>query len=117
MRLPLPVRTLHLAAAASLALLCSVAARAEDFWCGDKIITTGMTTFQVRAACGTPIEVRARTGERHRRTNAYGTEDWYTDPPGELWTYNFGSTRLMQRLLFVNGVLVETTSLKYGFDP
>ncbi len=108
----------------ALALLISLliafaapAARAEDLWCGDKIITNGMTTFQVRAACGPPVEVRARPGEHRRRSNSYGTTDDYYDAPGEYWTYNFGSTRLMQRLLFVNGVLAEAKSLSYGYDP
>ena len=115
-----PIHTLSTAwsaCLAGLALAASWPVHAEDFWCGDKIITNGMTTFQIKAACGAPVEIRSRQGERHRRSNGYGQEEAYYDPPGELWTYNFGSTRLMQRLLFVNGILVETTSLQYGYDP
>ena len=99
-----------------LALGAATAARGEDFWCGDKIITTGLSSFQVRDACGPPAEVRARPRERHRRETEYGGVETYLDPPGEVWTYNFGSTRLMERLVFVDGVLVETTALKYGYD-
>lgn len=106
-----------LAALLLLGVLAGRTAHAEDLWCGDKIITNGMTTFQVRAACGPPVEVRVRPREHHRRSNAYGTVDEFDDAPGEYWTYNFGSTRLMQRLLFVNGVLAEARSLTYGYDP
>ena len=99
-----------------VAALRAAGASAEDFWCGDKIITSGMTTGQVLAACGHPAGVRASPGGHHHRyVNGYPTEEAY-EPPGELWTYNFGSTRLMQRLLFVDGVLSQTTTLSFGYD-
>jgi hypothetical protein len=34
---------------------------------------------------------------------------------GEVWTYNFGPSRLMQRIRFENGVVVKIESLGYGF--
>ena len=102
--------------AALAGLLGVTTAAAEDFWCGDRIISNGMTTGQVLAACGKPVEVRVRpSGHHHHYINGYANDEIY-DPPGELWTYNFGSSRLMQRLLFVNGVLAETTTLSFGYD-
>jgi len=35
--------------------------------------------------------------------------------PVEMWTYNFGPDRLMQRIRFENGVVVRIESLGYGF--
>jgi hypothetical protein len=33
----------------------------------------------------------------------------------EIWTYNFGADRFMQRIRFQNGVVVRIESLGYGF--
>lgn len=38
-----------------------------------------------------------------------------TEIPVEVWTYNFGPSRLMQRIRFENGVVVRIESLGYGF--
>ncbi len=38
-----------------------------------------------------------------------------TEIPVEIWTYNFGPQRLMQRIRFENGVIVKMESLGYGF--
>jgi hypothetical protein len=35
--------------------------------------------------------------------------------PVEVWTYNFGPDRFMQRIRFENGVIVRIESLGYGF--
>jgi uncharacterized protein YvpB len=35
--------------------------------------------------------------------------------PVEVWTYNFGPHRLMQRVRFENDVVVRIESLGYGF--
>jgi len=33
----------------------------------------------------------------------------------EMWTYNFGPTKLMQRIWFEDGVVVKIESLDYGY--
>ena len=37
-----------------------------------------------------------------------------TETPVELWTYNFGPNRLMQRIRFENGVVVRIELVGYG---
>jgi hypothetical protein len=33
----------------------------------------------------------------------------------EIWTYNFGPNKLLQRIRFENGIVVKIDSLGYGF--
>jgi Protein of unknown function (DUF2845) len=101
--------------AAGLAAAAPVAA--ADFTCGDRIVTTGMTAGQVVAACGKPSEVRVNPPVRRRHGYGRDSFDEIIEPGGEVWIYNFGSTKLLQKLLFVGGVLAETTTLlSYGYD-
>jgi uncharacterized protein YvpB len=37
--------------------------------------------------------------------------------PVEIWIYNLGPSKLMQRLRFEDGELIEIESLGYGFIP
>ena len=104
-----------------LALLAGFAATgpatAADFTCGDRIVTTGMTAGQVVAACGRPSEVRVNPPIRRRHGYGRDSFDEIIEPGGEVWIYNFGSTKLLQKLMFVGGILAETTTLlSYGYD-
>ncbi len=100
---------------AGLAVTSAVAA--ADFTCGDRIVTTGMTAGQVVAACGRPSEVRVNPPIRRRHGYGRDSFDEVIEPGGEVWVYNFGSTKLLQKLIFVGGILAETTTLlSYGYD-
>ena len=81
--------------------------------CAGKIIREGVTEAQVAAACGTPTEVGDRSSVR---APAVGE---VAPPSGdhgdiEVWTYNFGSTKLMQRIWFEDGRVKLVESLGYG---
>lgn len=100
-------------------MLPSAAALAGDsFACGNRIVTTGMTDTEVRAACGEPEDIRRDsilrrpTIWRQGRPIVVGAEP--VPVPVETWLYNFGPNRLMRRLRFTDGVLEEVRTLGYG---
>jgi hypothetical protein len=102
-----------------VALACVIAgqaASAEDFYCGDKVISTGMTPGEVVAACGKPADVHVNPPVRHRHGYGHDSFEEIIEPGSEVWTFNFGATRLMERVVFVGGVVTETTALgRYGY--
>lgn len=114
-------------------------ARAEPpLQCGDSSITTGTTQDEVAARCGQPAHVdhQVMYGESGAAApggllpgRPVGGPPVPGLPPGvlpgiagrssteisvEIWTYNFGPNRLMQRIRFENGVVVKIESLGYG---
>jgi hypothetical protein len=91
-------------------------AASQTIRCSDKIIGRGSSRFEVASLCGDPAQVDHKT--------VYNSISGAT--PGllagssvevqvELWTYNFGPNKLMQRILFEDGVVVRIESLGYGF--
>jgi hypothetical protein len=101
-------------------VVAAPATAADSFSCGSKIITSGMPDAEVRAACGDPAEVkrdsilRRPTIWRQGQPVAVGEER--VALPVERWLYNFGPNRLMLRLRFEDGVLVEVQTLGYGYS-
>ncbi len=74
---------------------------------------------EVLRACGKPVQVtrssiaRPFVVWRHGRPYSDGT---IVAVAVEIWVYNFGSARLMRRLRFEDGVLVDVVALDHGFD-
>ena len=114
-----------------------LSAGAESLQCGDKLITEGTTQAEVTARCGQPEHVDHRviygdSGAAMPGGLAPGNPVGgplpglpvpvlpgiagrsATEIPVEIWTYNFGPSRLMQRIRFENGVVVKIESLGYG---
>jgi hypothetical protein len=106
---------------AALLALGAVAARADGFSCGNRVITTGMPSAQVQAACGDPAEIRHDSILRRpviwRHGRPWPVSDDPVEVPVERWLYNFGPNRLMRRLRFEDGILAEITTLGYGYNP
>ena len=92
----------------------------EAMRCGSKIIDDGDTTAEVRAKCGEPSSISKRTilrrpvYYRHGQRYSYGTE--MVEVPVEYWTYNFGPSKLMRRIRFVDGLVEEIETLDYGYN-
>ncbi len=95
-------------------------AAAINIQCGDRVITEGTTRAEVAALCGQPAQVDHKT--------VYNAAGVVIRGPGnvaaasgvtadvEVWTYNFGPDRLMQRIRFdANGTVASIESLGYGF--
>lgn len=116
-----------------------LSAVAQSLQCGEKTISEGTTQAEVTARCGQPAQIQHQTiyseggtataggpapiggpagppapGKPIPTLPGIGTRS-ATEFPVELWTYNFGPTRLMQRIRFENGVVVHIESLGYGF--
>jgi hypothetical protein len=104
----------------------------ENLRCGSVLISIGDSRLEVEHKCGVPDDV-AETFVLQRRSRsvqarpiqqehmgykervAYKEEE-VIEIPVELWTYNFGSNRLMSRLHFVAGRLTQIETLGYGFN-
>lgn len=91
------------------------------FRCGNKLVLEGDTRTEVRHKCGDPIEVTRkailRTPVFWFRGRPIEVSSDLVEVPVEIWLYNLGPNKLMQRLRFEDGELVEIESLGYGFIP
>ena len=87
--------------------------------CGGKLIGEGSSRAEVEAACGEPTQVDNGAIYRGTATAAAGQPNVVRGTavaqPVEIWTYNFGPSMLMQRIRFVDGVVVSLEHLGYGY--
>jgi len=101
-----------------LALLASIA-RADGLRCGNRLVVDDTTQQQVLAWCGEPAS-------RLQRVVLRPPVIWYYGHPlriagGDLevlvdiWTYNLGPLRLMRRVTFEDGLVVDIETLGYGY--
>jgi hypothetical protein len=104
--------------------LCPESVRAEDSWrCGSKLVSVGDGKDKVRTLCGEPSAVdfqgvirrvpRYEYGYGYSRYSVYGPG--VVDMPVEVWTYNFGSSKLLRKLRFVGDELDEIRTDGYGY--
>lgn len=110
-------------ALAGLVLLAALAvaspARADGFSCGNRVVTDGMTSAEVRAVCGEPAQITTKPILRRpvvwRHGRPYYVGEGLVEVAVETWVYNFGPMRLMRRLRFEDGVLKDVETLGYGY--
>ena len=105
--------------AACAALLMAGAASADSFRCGTRLVTDGDSTDKVEALCGKPSSVERRE-ILQRPIRWYRGRPYYSsfepEPiPIEYWTYNLGPHKLMRRLKFEDGLLVDVETLSHGY--
>ncbi len=96
-----------------LGLNCAWALR-----CGRNLVQTGDYQYDVLHTCGEPVYVEEweEIDVTRLRSPSRTLEIGKIKPILiEEWTYNFGRTRLMQRLRFENGVLKNIKTLSYGY--
>jgi hypothetical protein len=116
-----PVHKLVATAFVSSALLAAAApALADSFRCGTKLMTDGDSMGKVEAHCGPPTDVQRRE-VLQRPVSWYRGRPYYTsfEPvliPIEYWTYNLGPSKLMRRLKFEDGFLVDVETLNHGYN-
>jgi hypothetical protein len=89
--------------------------------CGSKIIDEGVTRSEVAAKCGEPDEVITLRSVFRRPvlwTNGrpYYIGENYLEVPVESWIYNFGPNKLMRKVVFEGGYVVEIETLGYGYN-
>jgi Protein of unknown function (DUF2845) len=90
-------------------------AAADSMRCGTKLMTDGDPADKVEAYCGRPASI-----ERHEIVRPYYYNHGYPihssyEVSVELWTYNFGPNKLMYRLRFEDGLLVDVDTLSHGY--
>lgn len=117
------VRSASIAAVCAALMLVSEAALA--FRCGTKLVRDGMHEQQVIAICGEPTTVRhLGYAIRGYDLGRYRGNRSYRYPyAGHLsrevavteYVYNFGPRKLMRRLIFEGGILVDIDSIGYGY--
>jgi len=102
-------------------ILCGSVAADDTMRCGSRLVSSGDGKDKVRTLCGEPTDV-AFVGTIGRR--GYYTEGPYdysffgpawVELPVEIWTYNFGSSRLLRKLRFVGDELVEIRTDGHGY--
>jgi len=100
------------------ALAFADAASADSFRCGSKLLTDGDPFDKVAALCGPPTSVERREIIRpyHFYRNGLPISGSY-EVAVEFWTYNFGPNKLMRRLRFEDGLLVDVATLTHGYNP
>lgn len=105
---------------ATTALLLLLSFPAAAFHCGQRLVHEGDRRYDVLKKCGEPADVETRTILRHPITWFHGrpiliSPGALVEVPVEIWTYNFGPHKLMRRLRFEDGKLVEIETLGYGY--
>ena len=99
------------------AMLLPAAGHADTLRCGSKLISEGDTIDKVQQYCGEPVE-RTRTWITRQPRFEYGGQEipfpGTEDVPVDLWTYDFGSSKLMRRIRFVAGKVESIETLEYG---
>ena len=97
------------------ALLAANAASADSMRCGSKLLSDGDPSDKVMALCGPPAAVERREILRPWGYNRGITVHSTYEVSVELWTYNFGPNKLMYRLRFEDGLLVDIDTLSHGY--
>jgi hypothetical protein len=99
-------------------------ALAEDSMrCGSKLVSRGDGKDKVLALCGEPTSVSlhgmVRRAPRYDYGYGYNRYEYYgpgwVDLPVEIWTYNFGSSKLLRKLRFVGDELDDIDTDGYGY--
>ncbi len=106
----------------ALALTPAIAAGSDDTMrCGNRLVTAGDGKDKVRTLCGEPTDIAFRGVVRGPRYfDRWGYDYSWVGPsweelPVEIWTYNFGSSKLLRKLRFVGEELVEIETGGYGY--
>jgi hypothetical protein len=93
-----------------------VVGTAQSLRCDGKIISTGSIRAQVAALCGDPAQVVQKSVYlRPLASLDYRVNPVTVEVQVEVWIYNFGPDRLMQRIRFEDGVVVRIESIGFGY--
>ena len=80
----------------------------QSMRCGSELIAKGTSQAKVAALCGQPAQVV-------RPATSDGVVPGVSDVEEEIWVYNFGPNKLMQRIRFRNGAVTDIGSVGYGY--
>jgi Protein of unknown function (DUF2845) len=89
-------------------VLLPTVALGQSLRCGTKLITEGTSQAKIAALCGQPVQVV--------HPPAYDViAPGASDVQSEIWIYNFGPNKLMQRIRFRNGIADGIDAVGYGY--
>jgi hypothetical protein len=95
-------------------------ALAEGLVCGNLIIERGSSREEVRSQCGDPAQIdskRAWTGNSGViGRNPSIVAGSATEIEIEIWIYNFGPNKLMEKIRFEDGIVADIQSMGYGYN-
>ena len=104
-------------AALGMVSIVAAPARADGLRCGSKLVSRGDTRASVHSKCGEPADITHKTLVRRPsyllRGHLYYGEEEVVDV--ENWTYNFGPSKFMRRVRFVDGIVDDVETLDYGY--
>jgi hypothetical protein len=102
-------------------LVAAPVVQADDSMrCGTRIVRSGDGKDKVRSLCGEPTST-SFAGMVGYPSYYYRPYDYFYVTPGwlevpvEIWTYNFGPTKLLRKLRFVGDELTEIRTDGYGY--
>ncbi len=78
-------------------------------------MTDGDPSEKVEALCGPPVSIERREILRPVYWNRGSTVHSSYEVSVEYWTYNRGPNKLMYRLRFEDGLLVDVETLTHGY--
>jgi hypothetical protein len=93
-------------------------ALANFFECGDRVISRGVSGSEVASVCGKPDQVDDNSAYNTAIAPVAGVP--YAGAASaarvkiEVWTYNFGPDRVMERVHFVDGRVTDIEDLGFG---
>jgi len=88
----------------------------QSFRCSEKVVSEGTTSLEVASLCGDPAQIEHKTIYNNvSASQSNVVAGATTEVHVELWIYNFGPSRLMQRIWLLDGVVIHIESLGYGF--
>lgn len=95
-------------------------AAAEGLVCGNLIIERGSSREEVRSQCGDPAQIDTHTAWTGNAgiigRNPGIVAGAATGIQVEIWIYNFGPNKLMERIRFEDGIVADIQSMGYGYN-
>jgi hypothetical protein len=103
---------LHVTIIPLMLIVVCASNQALSLTCPRGIVSLGESTAQVHIKCGEPTIWDQRIEDSSHRDDE---GRWFhSSITIDEWTYDFGSNRLIQTLIFKNGDLIKVTSGGYG---
>ncbi len=104
----------------AVVLSLAAASPAYALRCGSHVISEGDTRSEVIAYCGDPTEIQSSSSILRRPVTwingrPYSVGEGLIEIPVDVWLYNLGPNKLMQRIRFEEGRVVAIESLGYGY--
>jgi hypothetical protein len=101
-------------------LFPAVAGADDSMRCGNRLVSQGDPKGKVLSLCGEPSAISLESVISGPAFVNYGYDYSFIGPawrevPVEIWTYNFGSSRLLRRLRFIGDELVDIRTSGYGY--